>query len=71
MGDVDEGNTAFQMHSTQRAKDRGAEGSVHHRHRFVGHDEARAQQQGPCDHYPLALPTAQLMREAAQGLFGA
>jgi hypothetical protein len=44
MGDVDEGNAVFQVHSTQRAKDSGTEGSVHHRHRFVGHDEARAQQ---------------------------
>jgi hypothetical protein len=58
MSDVDEGNAAFQVHSTQRAKDRGAEGSVHHRHGFVSHNETRAQQQGAGDHYPLALPTA-------------
>jgi hypothetical protein len=30
MSDVDEGNAMFQIHSTQRAKDRGTEGSVHH-----------------------------------------
>src|SRR5262245_36152272 len=71
MGDVDEGNAAFQMHGAQRAKNGGTEGRVHHRHGFVGHDEARAQQQGPCYHHPLALPTAQLVREAAQGLFRA
>ena len=71
MGDIDEGNAVFQVHGAQRTKDSGAEGSVHHRHGFVGYDEARAQQQGPCDHDPLALPTAQLVWEAAQGLFRA
>ena len=71
MGNVDEGNTVFQVHGAQRAKNGGAEGRVHHRHRFVCHNEARAQEQGPCYHHPLALPTAQLVREAAQGLFRA
>ncbi len=71
MGDVDEGDAELLVELAQVIQDGGPEGGIDHRDRFVGDDQLGAQKERSCHHDTLALPSAQLVRVAPQGLLRA
>ena len=71
VGDVDNRDAKFLIELLQVAEDRRPQRGIHHRDRFIGNDQLGLEQQRPCHHDALSLPTAHLVWIAAQGLFGA
>ena len=69
--DVDDRDAEVLRQLPQRPEDRRPERGVHHRHRLVGQDHARPQEERPRHHDPLALPAAELVREPPERLLGA
>ena len=68
MRDVDDRDAELAVERAQLIEDGRAQRRVDHRHRLVGHDQARLEQHRAGDHDALALAAAELVREAPEGV---
>ena len=62
VGDVDGAQAHGVAHLAHQGQDAGAHADIEHRHRLVGHQEARRQHQSARQHDALQLAAAQLVR---------
>ena len=66
MGDVDERNPVVALERQQALENRGAQRRIDHRHRLVGKNQLRPQEQRAGHLDALALAAAELVRIAAE-----
>src|SRR3989304_5999284 len=71
MRDIKDGQAQLVAEPPQQLQDAGSHGDVDHRHRLIGHQQARLQHDSPGDGDGLPLAPAELMGGSIQESVGA